>query len=354
MAMYGVIGTPGAGKTLFTMQKILPGFLKYCEQINQYREIYHNIDGLDITQLFALLGMSEKEPYWREHFHDIRLDETTGEPDEIRPRYFWIDPETRQEEVYTDYTDNNKVKRRITGDIIPPGSLVLLDEVQNIFGSRNTLSGASDQMKDFVTKHRHHKITIYWLTQHPEQVDVSFRRNTEQQWKLERLENVAFTKSGKNSAVVKKYLGWDNMDGMTPFATEHFKYDDRFYNTFRSYVKDSDGLGEEVRNTTNMWLNSTPLKVVAALFVLMIIVVCVVGNPLTAIEKAAGGRSAAAPSATPTPPSGFTPVGGGGSKPQPEKKECFTNYVIRNGLLLYYKNNEQLIFKPGVKYEKCE
>ena len=53
MPMYGIIGTPGAGKTLFAMQKILPGFLEYCEQIKQYREIYHNIEGLNITELFA-------------------------------------------------------------------------------------------------------------------------------------------------------------------------------------------------------------------------------------------------------------------------------------------------------------
>lgn len=354
MAMYGVIGTPGAGKTLYAMQKILPGFLKYCEQIKQYREIYHNIDGLNITELFALLGMDEKEPYWAEHFHDITKDERTGEPDEIRPRYFWIDPETREEQTYVDYTDNNKVKRRVVGDIIPAGSLVILDEVQNIFGSRNTLSGASDQMKDFVTKHRHHKITIYWLTQHIEQVDVSFRRNTDQTWKLERLENVAFTKGGKDTAAVKKFLGWENLEQMTPFAINKFKYDSAYYSTYRSYIKGADELGEEVRQTTNMWLNSTPLKVVAGLLVIMIIVICVVGSPLTAIENGVGSRAHKPPAATPTPPSGFTPRGGGVSTETNKRKECYTNYVIRNGLIVYYKNNEQINFNPGISYEKCE
>ena len=90
MPMYGIIGTPGAGKTLFAMQKILPGFLEYCEQIKQYREIYHNIEGLNITELFALMGKTEKEVYWAEHFHDLTLDETTGKPDENRARYFWL------------------------------------------------------------------------------------------------------------------------------------------------------------------------------------------------------------------------------------------------------------------------
>lgn len=352
MPMYGIIGTPGAGKTLFAMQKILPGFLEYCEQIKQYREIYHNIEGLNITELFALMGKTEKEVYWAEHFHDLTLDETTGKPDENRARYFWLEPESRVEETYIDYTDNNKVKRRVTGQTIAPGSLVILDEVQNVFGARNTLSGASDQMKDFITKHRHHKITIYWLTQHPEQVDVSFRRNTDQQWKLERLENTAFTKRGKETAAVKYYLGWENLDGMTPFAVHQFKYNRAFYNTYRSYVQDADTLGEEQRQTINMWLNSTPLKVVAALFVLMIIIICVVGNPLDAMTEATKHR--APPTTTTAPPSGFSPRGGVATFEPEQLKECYTNYVIRNGLLIYYKNNEQINFQPGVKYEKCK
>lgn len=352
MPMYGIIGTPGAGKTLFAMQKILPGFLEYCEQIKQYREIYHNIEGLNITELFALIGKTEKEPYWAEHFHDLTQDETNGEPDENRARYFWLEPESRVEETYTDYSDHNKVKRRVTGRIIAPGSLVILDEVQNVFGSRNTLSGASDQMKDFVTKHRHYKITIYWLTQHPEQVDVSFRRNTDQQWKLERLENVAFTKSGKETAAVKKYLGWENLESMTPFAVHKFKYDRAFYHTYRSYVQDADNLGEEQRQATNMWLNSTPLKVVAALFVLMIIIVCVVGNPLDSMINATKHHTP--PTTTTAPPSGFSPRGVVATSGTDQRKECYTNYVVRNGLLIYYKNNEQINFHPGVKYEKCE
>lgn len=347
MAMYGIVGTPGSGKSLFAVQRILIEFLKYCEQTRQYREIYHNLEGLNISYLLELAGMSELEPFWCGHFHTLDVDEN-GEKDEFTPRYFWLKRGTTTTTTYVDHTDNNKVKQRVDGEQIENGSLVILDEVQNIYSARNTLSAASDQSKSFLTKHRHYKITLYWMTQNQEAVDVSFRRNTEQIWKLERLENIAFTKAGKQKAVVKKYLGWDNMDALTPFATEKFVYDSRFFRAYDSYIKGTEELGEEVRKTTNMFLQSKGLRVVAVLLIVCVAIALYMGNPLTNMVE---GMEAQAAPRLPASPPGFSP---GGARDPEQQKECYTNYVIRNGLLIYYKNNEQINFKPGVKYEKCE
>lgn len=354
MAMYGIVGTPGSGKSLFAVQRILIEFLHYCEQIKQYREIYHNLEGLNISYLLELANMSEKEPFWREHFHALDVDEN-GEKDDFTPRYFWLKRGTTTTTSYIDSTDNNKVKYKVEGEQIENGSLVILDEVQNIYSARNTLSAASDQSKSFLTKHRHFKITLYWLTQNQEAVDVSFRRNTEQIWKLERLENIAFTKAGKQKAIVKKYLGWDNMDALLPFAIEKFVYDPKFFRAYDSYIKGTEKLGEEVRKTTNMFLQSKGLRIVAVLLIVCIAFALYMGNPLTNMVK---GMEAQASPRLPASPPGFSPGGGGEPRikseaPKP-KKECYTNYVVRNGLLIYYKNNEQINYKPGVEYEKCE
>lgn len=351
MAMYGIVGTPGSGKSLFAIQKILVEFLKYCEQIKQYREIYHNLEGLNVPYLLELAGLSEKEPYWQEHFHNLEIDDD-GNKDEITPRYFWLKRGTTTSVNYVDSTDNNKVKQKMEGEQIENGSLVILDEVQNIYSARNTLSAASDQSKNFLTKHRHFKITLYWLTQNQDAVDVSFRRNTDQIWKLERLENIAFTKAGKQKAAVKKYLGWDNMDSLAPFAIEKFSYDSKFFRAYDSYVKGTENLGEEVRKSTNMFLQNKGLRVVAVLLLLCVGLAIVMGNPLTNMTKKMDQK----PTFELTHPKAS---GESGKFLKPEKEEyqkteCFTNYVVRNGLYIYMRDNEVLNFEPGVKYEKCK
>lgn len=347
MAMYGIVGTPGSGKSLFAVQKILVEFLKYCEQIKQYREIYHNLEGLNISYLLELANMSEKEPFWQEHFHVLDVDEN-GEKDDFTPRYFWFKRGTTTTTTYVDATDNNKVKQRVDGEQIEAGSLVILDEVQNIYSARNTLSAASDQSKCFLTKHRHSKITLYWLTQNQDAVDVSFRRNTDQLWKLERLENIAFTKSGKEKSIIKKYLGWESFDGLDPFAKEEFKFNRRFFRAYDSYDKGTEELGDEIRKSTNMFLQSKGLRVVAVLLLLCVGLAIYMGNPLTNMVE---GMEAQASPRLPASPPGFSPGGGGEPK---EQKECYTNYIVKNGIRIYYKNNEQLYYKPGVYYEKCE
>lgn len=351
MAMYGIVGTPGSGKSLYAIQKILVEFLKYCEQIKQYREIYHNLEGLNISYLLELAGLSEKEPFWQEHFHSLDIDDD-GTKDEITPRYFWLKRGTMTSVNYVDTTDNNKVKQKMEGEQIENGSLVILDEVQNIYSARNTLSAASDQSKSFLTKHRHFKITLYWLTQNQDAVDVSFRRNTDQIWKLERLENVAFTKKGKQKAALKKYLGWDNMDSLAPFAKEKFLFDANFFRAYDSYVKGTENLGEEVRKSTNMFLQSTGLRVVAVLLLLCVGLAIVMGNPLTNMTKKMDQK----PTIELTHPKASGESGKflKTENQQTERVECFTHYVVRNGLYVYMRENEVLNFEKGVRYEKCK
>ena len=112
---------------------------------------------------------------------------------------------------------------------------------------------------------------------------MTFRRNTEQVWHLEKLDNFTLF-GGSEEFKVEKYEGKfaGNQIGVPLFAVQKIKKDSRYYKAYKSHVSEDV---KEKSHTTNMWLHSKPFMVVVCIFVLMIILIIINGNPFTKMQN---------------------------------------------------------------------
>ena len=115
--IYLITGTPGAGKTLFTVKMLLENL------VHDGREIYTNIEGLNVDQ---------------EHVHHIENDEVKDWPN------------------------------------LPDKRIYIIDECQQHFPNRNQSSRVPLHVSKFET-HRHHGHDFYLITQGPTLLDPHIR-----------------------------------------------------------------------------------------------------------------------------------------------------------------------------------
>lgn len=369
MPIYSLEGTPGSGKTLYCVQKIIPDFLKIRDQDGNLvpKHIYTNIDGLRPELICAWLGLPEYA--FAEYFHVLgqAVDEK-GQvyEDKDLVRWWFYKPETIE---WIETLDGNKRKERIPdptkAEVIPLGSLVIIDELQNYYGARDFAQTVSRSCIDYITKNRHYGWTLFWMSQSVDSVDVTFRRNTQYVYFLESKENYGFSKS----ASVKKYEGWLAGDKtmVTPFAKETFTHDKKYYSAYNSYFK---GVKGEVRYKTNVFLAHKGFVAVLVIIALCAISV-IFNNPLKALGKSmdsvAGSRKPADTATTDTtePPkdqsfSGL--LGGAVAKPKQKKKTeteqdgpCYTKYFINRGVpYVVLDNGKTAKLDGGKKYHECE
>ena len=161
-----------------------------------------------------------------------------------------------------------------------------------------------------------------------ESVDVTFRRNTEQVYFLERLENYG----RKYAASVKKYEGWlsGNKTNIEPFAKSTFSYDKRYFLTYKSY---EDGCIKEKRYTTNIFLAHKGFTLMMILIIIGLIVIVARGNPTKVLTpKAHQQTGAAAVLPVVPPPTPVTSFSGGGGGVGETTEECYTRQVTANGI----------------------
>lgn len=116
-----VTGTPGAGKTLYTVQLLVEKLHK------QGRRIFHNISGLDLREL-AKIGVN---PFM---IHAVGDDGP----------FEWFE--------------------------YPDGSMFIFDEVQRQYPPRNTMSKVPKFISEYET-HRHRGMDFYFITQGPRLID---------------------------------------------------------------------------------------------------------------------------------------------------------------------------------------
>ena len=165
--IYAVCGTPGSYKSCYSVEKfIIPSLMVR-------RKVYTNIEDLNpvyIATYFDLNPMQVDE--------DLRVLGRVWDNDGS-----W-------------HEDRDKIRRFY--EDLPENSLVVIDEAQNYFSSRDFKEGFSADLIPFLTKHRHLGIDIVWITQSVESVDITFRRNTHMTFALRRLENIGL----KNSSFV--------------------------------------------------------------------------------------------------------------------------------------------------------
>lgn len=214
MSVYGIEGTPGAGKTLYAISEFIIPALKSGVPI------YHNIEGLDSVKLSIIAG----------------IDSFTVE-NLIHP--------------YKDDDGNfNTVEsvRNFYKNIPPSAALLVIDEAQNYFSARDFKEKFSSDLIPYLSRHRHYGHTVVWVTQQREAVDITFRRQTQYMYRLERLENFGL----KNSSRLKMYEGWDSML-VPPFASKNFFFPKNLFGVYRSYVSSKI---EEKRRTHNVFLSN--------------------------------------------------------------------------------------------------
>lgn len=358
MPIYSLEGTPGSGKTLYVVQKIIPDFLKIRDGRGELvpRHIYTNIEGLRPELICAYCGI----PYEAiaEYFHVLGqcTDEqgrTFEDKDYVRWWFFkpesieWVQSQNGNRQV-------EKIPNLEKAEQIENGSLVIIDEVQNYYSNRDFATTYSKACIDYITKNRHFGWTLWWMSQSVESVDVTFRRNTQYVYFLERKEIFG----SNTSSSVKMYEGWlaGNKTNVPAFATSTFRFDKRYFNAYNSYVA---GVTQEKRYKTNVFLAHKGFMAVCILFVIAVLSVVIV-NPFKTFT---GGRSklfnapvqGTAQKASPPPtPISFSGSAGAGEVEHSKDSLCVINSFVMNGEpFAVFPNGKTKKLRAGDKYEDC-
>ena len=196
----GFSGTPGSGKTYEAVSKIL-------DNLVMGRTVFTNIDGLADPECLEMIktccGLSDLAITRQLHFlEDWQVPE------------FWMH--------------------------IEPRCLVVLDEVQKVFSSREWQTSKNNQFASWASTHRHNGFDVVLITQAVERIDSAVRALLEWTYVFRKVNFFG-------SAVQKKYIcyayGGDDTSG-TPLKKSVRTYDGSVFLCYKSYVaKDVKELG---------------------------------------------------------------------------------------------------------------
>jgi len=361
--IYCLSGTPGVGKSLYMVSKLIPEYLKIrsVDGCLQPCHIYTNIIGLKPWVILALQGLPESVEMYFHRIGEVPNPETGElEYDKLYAQYFYLKPESIEwlEGVDPKTRKAYKYPNFEKAEYLPPNSLIILDEAQNIFDSTCFGERFSQDIKPYLSLHRHIGHNIFWASQDEELVYIGFRRLTEQVWLLEKLDNFKLfggSESFKVSQYEGKYSG--NKLMVEPYAVKQVKKDHRYYAAYKSHDNE---LVREKKHTTNMFMNSKGLRIVAILILICIVVVAIKGNPIGIIAQKNGATMNRHAAAAQTPPrTGLAPTGGA----QGEKKEvqaerqdsiiCVQNTYTHAGVDYVIINGISQPKDKAVKYGKC-
>lgn len=230
-----VCGTPGSYKSCYAVENfVIPALRKG-------RKVYTNIEGL--------------EPRYVATLFDI-------DPLEVEHNLVVLGRVYDDDGNFTE--DKNLIRKFYEG--LPQNALVVIDEAQNYFSSRDFKEGYSADLIPWLTKSRHVGNDVVWITQNLESVDITFRRNTHLTYYLRRTEHMGIKNMSFN------YI-YDRADtSVRHLMRKTYRPDVRTFACYSSY--DNKDVKEE-RKSYNVFLRSP--------FVwLMIIVFCWLGYTLIA------------------------------------------------------------------------
>lgn len=358
--IYCVEGTAGVGKSLYFVSKLIPEYLSIRNANGTYCpvHIWTDIEGLKPSLLVALSGLPESVTMYIHQIGEYIDEEGNKAIDKRYLEWFYYDPTTI--EWVEDYDPKTKRSYQhpdfTTAKYLPLNSLVIFDELQNVFGSRDFDKPFTQAAIQYITRHRHYGHNIFWASQNHEQVDVTFRRNTEQVWHLDSLANFALfggSESFKISKYEGKYAGYQV--NVLPYVVQRVHKDKRYFSCYKSHVSDEV---KEKHHTSNMFLHSKGLRIVFFIMVVLIILIIANGNPLSALKGKHHGATPVAPVATPAPSKGLVPVGvgepSGGGVPAPDTTLCYVNtYVSQGRLKLLLNNGKSVFMTKDTKYVQC-
>ncbi len=203
----GYVGTPGSGKTYESVRTILDNLMKG-------RVVYTNVEGLE-------------NPVCREmiknvcNLSDLAIERQLKifEPDQLED--FW--------------------------NHIQPRCMVVLDEIQKVFSSREWQTNKNKLFGFWASTHRHHGFDVILITQNPERIDSAVRSLFEWTYLFRKVNFFG-------GAVQKKYIQYsyagDDTHG-SPLAKKVKTYDPIIFRCYKSYVAD-DIEEQEIRKHVNV------------------------------------------------------------------------------------------------------
>lgn len=333
MPVYCLEGVGGSGKSLYLLANFIIPWLK------DGKHIYHNIEGLKVPFVALRAGVSVGKAESLITRIGEKFEEVDGE----------MIAKDDAEEVRHFYRD-------AWGEIRPAGSLILIDEAQNYFNSRDFKTEYSRDLIDYLSRNRHYKHTVVWATQNIEGVDITFRRQTQYIYWLERVGNKPFS-------TCSIYEGWMKNDYTKPYDKVKFSFPVELFGCYDSYVKGSED-EEEHREKTNRWLHSKPLMIVIILFVIFV-VWAIFHNPISTIKKQANPKksaglvrsSSSVPQDTATPPAlnGRKAEGAAAvALPSFLSSACWKRFYRADGVEYFVLSNGRTVEADWDKYGECE
>jgi len=113
-------------------------------------------------------------------------------------------------------------------DFVPDGSIIFIDEAQDIFPARGTGQKVPDHV-EWIAKHRHRGLDIYLVTQHPMKLDSNVRKDVEEHRHLMR-------KFGTHWSTVHLWKGCrDNCDKSRKDSISHqWRYPKEVFDFYKS------------------------------------------------------------------------------------------------------------------------
>ncbi|WP_321531746.1 zonular occludens toxin domain-containing protein [uncultured Desulfuromonas sp.] len=186
-------GVPGSGKTYDAIRKII-------DALRAGRNVYTNIDGVDLPDcreyISGFLDVSRD-------LLQTRLVHLTDD----QVRCFW--------------------------EHVPEGSLIVVDEAQLYFNSRDFQKDENRKFGDWASTHRHHGYDLILVTQRAARIDTSVRSLAEFRYRYRKL-NV-FGGLMKKTYLVYTFCGEDTKH----MRLERRTYDSKIFPSYNSYVGDA-------------------------------------------------------------------------------------------------------------------
>ena len=202
-------GRPGSGKTHDAVKNdLIPALLSG-------RRVYCNIDG---TQT------KEAQTAWRE-IYGVTEDQLANFRflDNAEIPYFW--------------------------NLVEPGSLVILDEVQRHYDSKEYMSQANKDFGKWASTHRHFGIDVVLISQMIGRIEKSVRDLVDFTYAFTKIRGLG--KAASRYYKCEFYSG-SEVEGYPPLKTELRPYDRKIFPCYESYV---NKVGEKfnIDKNVNLW-----------------------------------------------------------------------------------------------------
>lgn len=235
--IYAICGTPGSYKSAFAFERFLLPALK------KNREVYTNIEGLSAVLIATYFDLDVVDTTNNLHIlGQVYDDDGLSHEDVDKIRYFYRD--------------------------LPQNALIIIDEAQNYFSSRDFKEGYSSDLIPWLTKHRHLGNDVVWITQSLESVDITFRRNTALTYSLRRMEHLGL----KNRSIM--YI-FDRANLETRYlARKTFSPNPSIFKCYSSYQNKEV---KENRTSYNVFLRS-PMFIIFCIIIIYFIYTIVSGS----------------------------------------------------------------------------